>query len=62
MAYEIRRPDNNAAVIKAANFRDACKTLIKHADLFGGGQFEIWRVEKRGRTVTSERECVFEQT
>jgi len=59
MAYEIRRPNVSCAAYPAANFADACKKLVKQAELLGGGTFEIWRVEKRGRNVTESREATY---
>jgi hypothetical protein len=59
MAYQVRRPGNSAAVLPARSFYEACRVLCRNADALGGGDFEIWRVEKRGRHVTEEREALF---
>ena len=58
MSYQIRRPATEFT-IDQPDFRRACKWLVQNAPAIGGGDFEIWRVEKRGRRVTEEREALF---
>ena len=58
MSYQIRRPATEFT-IDLRNFHQACKWLVQNAEAIGGGEFEIWRVEKRGRRVTEEREALF---
>ena len=59
MAFVVKEKGAEKESYKAKNFLNACKWCVKYADLIGDN-FEILRVEKRGRTTTIEKECDFE--
>ncbi|MGF6738470.1 hypothetical protein [Paraburkholderia atlantica] len=56
----VQKPGNDLPLARARDFYQASKWLLANAAAFGGGTFEIWRVEKRGRKVEMERLCEFE--
>ncbi|PQV51835.1 hypothetical protein [Paraburkholderia sp. BL21I4N1] len=56
----VQKPGSDLPLTRARDFYQAAKWLLQNATAFGGGKFEIWRVEKRGRFVTAEREAEFE--
>lgn len=56
----IHKPGRTEVIARARDFLQASKWLVANASDFGGGAFEIWRYEKRGRFVEQELEAEFE--
>lgn len=56
----VHKSGNSIVLARARDFYQAAKWLINNAPAFGGGPFEIWRYEKRGRKVETELEAEFE--
>jgi hypothetical protein len=56
----VHKSGNDLVLARAKDFYQAAKWLLANAPAFGGGAFEIWRYEKRGRNVTTELEAQFE--
>lgn len=56
----VHKSGNDPVLTRARDFYQAAKWLLANASAFGGGAFEIWRYEKRGRRVETELEAEFE--
>jgi hypothetical protein len=60
MAYHVRQKGEEKESAVCNSFLNACKWCVKYADLIGD-DFEIIRVEKRGRrTVNFGKEADYE--
>ncbi|SEB24755.1 hypothetical protein [Paraburkholderia sartisoli] len=56
----IHKSGHAHVLTRARDFYQAAKWLVTNAPAFGGGAFEIWRYEKRGKNVTQELEAEFD--
>jgi hypothetical protein len=56
----VHKSGNDLVLAQVKTFYHASKWLLANAAAFGGGAFEIWRYEKRGRKVETELEGTFE--
>lgn len=56
----VHKSGDDLVLARTKNFYQAAKWLLANAAAFGGGVFEIWRYEKRGRKIDTELEAVFD--
>lgn len=56
----VHKTGSDLVLLRARDFYHAARWLLANAPAFGGGAFEIWRYEKRGRKVDTELEAHFE--